>query len=107
MSAYRDALHIGSAERGKRLELAVDLLTQGKAVVVLDDGVAFRPESGALLCEVIADFGKDKYFYSRCIADAKLAVHSSTLWLAIEHMRQQWLVVSDYGTGTVELWRDS
>jgi hypothetical protein len=54
MSAYKHALHLSSTERGPKLQLATELLAEGKEVVVLDGTLALRPEADKILCEVIS-----------------------------------------------------
>ena len=57
MSAYKDALRLSSTERGARLTAAAELLAERKAVVVLDNTLALRPDAHRILCEVIASDG--------------------------------------------------
>jgi len=104
MSAYKDALHISSAERGARLQLAVTLLAGQGPVVVLDDLLALRPDRDAILCEVIAS---GSLAPQAQVQNAKRLLQFSTLGGSIEGRQCHWLLVEDYGTGTVERWRES
>jgi hypothetical protein len=105
MSAYKNDLHINSHESGARLALAQELLNLAQGVVVIDDSLALRPTQEAVLCEVIVTSPKQDY--SSYIAAAKDLLACSTLSRWAQSKNLQWLVVDDYGTGTVELWRAS
>ena len=104
MSAYKHALHLSSTERGPRLQLAGELLAEGREVVVLDDVLALRPESEKILCEVIA---VGSVAHQAQVESAKRLLNASTLGSFVDSQRCRWLVVEDYGTGTMELWRES
>ena len=104
MSAYKHALHLSSTERGPRLQLAAELLAEGRVVVVLDDALALRPDSDKILCEVISS---GSAAHQTQVESAKRLLHASTLGSLVNSQRCRWLVVEDYGTGTVELWRES
>ena len=101
MSAYKDALHITSNESGRRLALAHDLLGSGQGVVVLDGVIALRPTPEGLLAEVISDSSsRDR---ATLIDAARSLLAQSTLVLPAQPYAI--LVVDDYGTGTLEIWR--
>ena len=104
MSAYKHALHLSSAEQGPRLQLAAEVLAERRAVVVLDDALALRPDSDKILCEVISS---GSVAHQAQVEAAKRLLQESTLGRMMDRERCQWLVVEDYGTGTVELWRES
>ena len=104
MSAYRDALHISSAENGARLQLAIELLASHGSVVVLDELLALRPDRDTILCEVIAS---GNLAPQAQVQNAKRLLESSPLGSSIRGKRCNWLVVEDYGTGTVERWCES
>jgi len=104
MSAYKDALHISDVETGQRLQLAIDLLLNGKGVVVIDDLLALRPFSGQILCEVISQGFATPQVQ---IENAKKLLHESSIGDSLQGQQLQWLVVEDYGTGTIEVWRES
>ena len=105
MSAYRDALHISLAEAGPRLALAADLLAQSTAVVVLADRLALRPFDDRILCEVISASAIDERTYESEVSEAEHMLSQSTLKDLLPGRPLEWLVVADYGSGTVELWR--
>ena len=104
MSAYKDSLRLSSTECGARLAAAAELLAERKAVVVLDNTLALRPDADRILCEVIASDGIPP---EEQVEAAKRLLQASTLGSMINQERHQWIVVHDYGTGTVELWRES
>jgi hypothetical protein len=104
MSAYKNALHLFSAEQGPRLQLAAEMLAEKRAVVVLDGALALRPDSGKILCEVISSGSIAPQTQAE---EAKRLLRASTFGSFVDWDRCQWLVVEDYGTGTVELWRES
>ena len=104
MSAYKDALHVSSAEQGPRLQLAAEMLAEGRAVVVLDGGLALRPDSGRILCEVISS---GSVAPQAQVQTAKRLLQASTLGRLVDIKHCQWLLVEDYGTGSAELWRES
>src|SRR3546814_44449 len=101
MSAYKDALHITSNESGGRLALAQDLLGTGQGVVVLDDFLALRPTPEGLLAEVISDSSSRDP--ATLVDAARSLLDQATLVLPIQPYAM--LVVDDYGTGTLEIWR--
>ena len=83
---------------------AAELLAERKAVVVLDNTLALRPDAHRILCEVIAS---DGIAPEEQVEMAKRLLQASTLGSVVSQDRHQWIVVRDYGTGTVELWRES
>ena len=104
MSAYKDALRVSSAEQGPRLKLAAELLAGGSSVVLVDGTLALRPHSDGIICEVISCGAIAPEIQAQ---RAKQRLEASTLRSALDTEKCQWLVVEDYGTGTVELWRES
>ena len=104
MSAYKDALHLSSAEQGPRLQLAEEVLARGDAVVVLDGALALRPQSDEILCEVISSRSNAPVVQ---VEQARQLLRDSTLGDVASKRKCRWLVVEDYGTGTVEVWRES
>ena len=107
MSAYKDALHIEPEESGSRLQLALELLSSGEAVVLLGDRLALRPMASRILCEVITQLpaqSREPAAHLSEIESAKRMLNASTIASAVKTKKLEWLVVDDYGTGTVELW---
>ena len=104
MSAFKDALHLTSVEQGRRLQLAAELLADGRAVVVLDNTIALRPGADKILCEVIS---AGSVAPETQVENGKRLLQASTLGDLVDTRRCEWLVVEDYGMGTVELWRES
>ena len=107
MSAYKDALHIEPGESGSRLQLARELLSSGKAVVLLGERLALRPMASRILCEVITQLptqSREPAAHLSEVESAKQMLNASTIASAVNSKKLEWLVVDDYGTGTVELW---
>ena len=107
MSAYKNDLHIRANESGRRAQLAAELISTGRGVVVIEEMLALRPNDGELLCEVISRPFSDVASYEAVVEDAKALLASSSLVAATASKRLSWLVVEDYGTGTLELWHAS
>ncbi len=107
MSAYRDALWINADSSDQRLQQAAEILATGAGVVMFDATVALRPTPSCLLCEVV-----DPAPSSRCcehefevlVENARRTLDSSRLGKRLPNVPRKWLVVEDYGTGTMELW---
>jgi hypothetical protein len=107
MSAYSDALHIQPDESGSRLQLALEVLSSGKAVVLLGQRLALRPMPGRILCEVITQLpthNRQPAAHRSEVESAKRMLSASTIARVVRSKKLEWLVVDDYGTGTVELW---
>ena len=107
MSAYRDALSIDADSSDQRLELAAELLAKGTGVVMFNDTVALRATPTCLLCEVVDPAPSSR----RCgnefevlAENARRMLDASRLRKHLPNIPRKWLVVDDYGTGTVELW---
>lgn len=107
MSAYKHALTVDDSSSEQRLALAVQVLDRCEGVVMLEGVVALRPTPSAILCEVIDPMPTAH----RCAEEFKVLVEnasrglfSSKLGSRLPQRPLQWLVVDDYGTGTVELW---
>jgi hypothetical protein len=86
------------------LQFAAEVLAEGREVVVLDDALALRPASDRILCEVISS---GSAAHQTQVESAKQLLHAFTLGSFVDSQRCRWFVVEDYGTGTMELWRES
>lgn len=109
MSAYRDALHVDDDSEVGRLRLAAQVLAEATGVVVLDGCLALRPARGVLLCEVIDSASavhRCDHEYEVMVENARRALDASPLFPMLPAMPRRWVVVEDYGTGTVEQWRE-
>ena len=107
MSAYRDALVVTDESPDERLNLAVSLLKRGEGVVVLEGVVALRPERDHLLCEVVEPMPSHRRTpdgYASLAHNAAAGLAASRLGAKLADQSLKWLVVDDYGTGTLELW---
>jgi len=110
VSAYKHALAISSDAAPERVELARSLLEQGAQVVLLDDQVAVRATRDGLLCEVIDPYSDGPCIKSRfegLLASAHALVQESPLYGYLCTRKLHWVVVTDYGTGTQQLWPHS
>ena len=108
MSAYRDAFSIDADSSDQRLELAAEILATGAGVVMFNNTFALRPTPTCLFCEVVDPAPSSR----RCenefevlAENAQRMLDSSRLKKRLPNIPRKWLVVADYGTGTVELWR--
>jgi hypothetical protein len=107
MSAYKDALAVDDKSSDQRLALAAELLAGCEGVILLEEVVALRPTQSAILCEIIDPSPSAR----RCAEEFKALVENASRLLAASKLAVllprkplHWLVVADYGTGTVELW---
>lgn len=107
MSAYRDALVVDQASSDARVALAAKMLSSSEGVVLLEGLVALRPDTDAILCEVLDPMPSSH----RCaeefgvlIENAKRALEASKLGDRLPDKPLRWIVVDDYGTGIVQPW---
>ena len=107
MSAYKNDLHIRANESRRRAQLAAELVSTGRGVVVIEETLALRPNNGELLCEVISYRSLEVASCKAVVEDAKALLASSSVVAATSSKKLSWLVVDDYGTGTLELWHAS
>ena len=107
MSAYKDFLHIEIDSSKGRIDLAMQLLRRSEGTVVLAKQIALRPEPDRILCEVIEgphDPRRSPEEYASLVETAGEYLKASPLGDAIAKRTLEWVVVSDQGTRTVELW---
>lgn len=107
MTAYRHAFFIDANSSDERLELAAEILATGAGVVMFDKTVALRPTPACLLCEVVDPAPTSRRCeneYEVLVENAQRMLDSSRLGKRLPDIPRKWLVVEDYGTGTVELW---
>jgi len=107
MTAYRHAFFIDANSSDERLELAAEILATGAGVVMFDKTVALRPTPACLLCEVVDSAPTSRRCeneYEVLVENAQRMLDSSRLRKRLPDIPRKWLVVEDYGTGTVELW---
>lgn len=107
MAAYKHALAIDDDSSEQRLLLAAGMLERCEGVVMLDGNVALRPTPRVIFCEVI----DREPAAHRCAEEFKVLVENaqrrvaqSKLAARLPRRPLHWLVVEDYGTGTLELW---
>jgi hypothetical protein len=107
MSAYKHALVVDDTSSDERLALAAEVLDRCEEVVMLDGVVALRPTPDVILCEVVDPMPNAH----RCSEEFKVLVENAARALASSKLSSrlpprplQWLVVDDYGTGTLQIW---
>ena len=101
MYAYQYAFHIERLEADKRLQLAIDLLTNMESVVVIDDSVALHPDSQGITCAVILGGLAEPQSQ---VENAKLLLNASSIGPFVQSRPQQWIAVEDYGMGARQIW---
>ena len=108
MSAYRDALTIEPDASRERVELAAEILSAGIGVVVLENSLALRRSGAALICEVLDPAPLEH----RCamehevlLENARRTLEASPLRCRLAEMPCEWLIVEEFGSGTIEGWR--
>ena len=107
MSAYRHALVIDESASVARLNLATELLANGESVVVLDGVVALRGADREILCEVLdpmPSVRRHSKDYRNMVENAERGLKQSSLVRHLPNKPLRWIVVEDYGTGTVQRW---
>jgi hypothetical protein len=107
VSAYKDALAIASDTNGTRRQLALDLLSSGENVVLLEGRLALRPSHEGILCEVITNLppaARTPDALQAEIESAQALLATSTVGHQVQQSVLKWLVVEDYGTGTLQVW---
>ena len=107
MSAYKHALAVSLDDSQQRIELACSLLKRGESVVLLEGRLALRTDGDRILCEVIDPYSngvQSAKRYEELVASGIALLRQSALSTQLPADRLQWLVVTDYGTGTKQLW---
>jgi hypothetical protein len=82
-------------------------LNEDGFVVLFEKQVALRRDGRRILFEVIDPYarGTDSAGrYQDLIASAQAMFNASALSRALPDVARDWIVVNDYGTGTVQLW---
>lgn len=75
--------------------------------MLVDQRLALRPTEDALLCEVITRLPEASRSDSAMREEVKAAqelLASSTLADVVKRSSLKWLVVDDYGNGTIQVW---
>jgi hypothetical protein len=107
MTAYRDALAVSLRDAPQRLDLAQALLARGDTVVLLEGQLALRPDGSRVLCEVIdalSEGSRSARRFEALIEGGRSLLRESALDDALRSKQLEWIVVADYGSGTVQLW---
>lgn len=105
--AYRDALALSAEDNGPRLELALSLLAESKSVVLYEDSIALRRDGSRIYCEVVdpyAEGHETEEHFQQLITASQDLLASSSLNARLPTETLVWIVVRDYGTGTVQVW---
>lgn len=92
----------------KRVARAAEVLASGTGVVLVEGIVALRPSAHELLCEVIDPIPSAHRCaneYKALIENAQRALETSKLGSLLPDLRRKWLVVEEFGIGTMEICR--
>ena len=107
MSAYKDAFGLYFDSPRERISTAAAFLRDATTTVIVEGWVALRPTNGdGVLVEVIdrADSSGGAVHYEDLIAQARSLLENPLFACLVNGMQLDWLVVQDYGTGTVQVW---
>ena len=103
-----DTLVIDESSSEQRLQLATELLEDCNGVVVLDGIATLWPRSTEFECAVAIpshSIAKCEEEYKVLVENAARALQASKLASRMPERPLRWVVVDDYGNGSVELWR--
>ena len=103
-----DRLVVDDSSSDQRLALAQELLESCRCAVVLDGVATLWPSRTHIECAVPvpAPFTpRCEEEYKVLVENAARALQSSNLAGRLPNRPLRWLVVDDYGTGSIELWR--
>ena len=103
MSTDINGLHISSCDSVERVDLARDILTIGTGVVAIDGAIALRPEQGKVICEVISCPSNSHFDSKNIQVLAEALISQSGLAHVLRGAEVSWVLVEDYGSGTMEL----
>ena len=108
MSAYKDALSIQPDASDERLALAAEMLAKGTGVVLFEGIAALYRKGNELRCEIVDPMPtahRCAMEYEVLVENARLALEASKLDALVPELPRTWLVVNDFETGAMELWR--
>lgn len=103
-----DRLVVDDSSSDQCLTLAAELLDHCNGVVVLEGVATLWPSPHEIECSVIEPvptIARCEEEYKVLVENAAHALRSSKLGRRLPDRPLRWVVVDDYGTGTVELWR--
>jgi hypothetical protein len=101
MNTFQGLLHIESSEGGKRLQLAIDLLTNLEGAVLINDVLSLRPNPQGIECAVILTGLIDPQSQ---VENAKRLLEKSTIGQFVQSRKLRWIAVDDYGMGAIQIW---
>ena len=91
----------------QRLALAAELLERSSGVVVLDGVVTLWPRPNEIECAVtlaMPAIARCEEEYKVLVENAARALQASKIGRRLPNRPRRWVVVDDYGKGSVELW---
>ena len=103
----RGAFSVALSDTPQRTEVARSLLENGEASVLLEDQVLMHSDGERLVCYVIDPFldgPRSPERFENLIESGRALLSDSTLGSYAANRRLEWAVISDYGTGAVQLW---
>jgi len=107
MTAYRNAVDLYLDSPRDRICTAAGFLREAKTTVFVEGWLALRGTSrNAVLVEVVdrADATGRSDHYESLLAQARSLLADPSFACFVEGMQLDWLVVQDYGTGTIQVW---
>ena len=103
-----DTLVIDESSSEQRLQLAAELLESCSGVVVLDGVVTLWPRPTDTECAVavtVHSIARCEEEYKVLVENAARTFQASKLAPRMPDRPLRWVVIDDYGRGSVELWR--
>src|SRR5688572_11593642 len=103
-----DTLVIDESSSEQRLRLAAELLDRCNGVVVLEGVVTLWPRPSEIECAVadpMPSIARCEEEYKVLVENAARDLQASKLARRMPDRPLRWVVVNDYGNGSVELWR--
>jgi len=107
MSAFKHALKLREDDSESRLALALSLLQDGDSPVLFEDEIALWREEDRVVAAVIDPYsdGPDSADrYRELIKSAQKRFDHSSLRQFLPATHFDWIVLNDYGMGTIKLW---
>jgi hypothetical protein len=103
-----ERLVIDKSSSEQRLAHAAELLERCDGVVVLEGVVTLWPSPHGIECSVTGSsqaIARCEEEYKVLVENAARALEASTLGSRLPNRPLHWVIVAEYGTGAVELWR--
>jgi hypothetical protein len=103
-----ETLVVDGSSSEQRLQLAAELLENCNGVVVLDGVVTLWPRPTETECAVavpVHSIARCEEEYKVLVENAARALQASRLAPHMPERPLRWVVVDNFGNGSVELWR--